>query len=33
MKVVKTQNRRGVCKHRGKLYNHGDEVTFKVSEL
>lgn len=21
---------RGVCKHRGKLYEHGNEVTFKV---
>ncbi len=21
---------RGVCEHRGKLYTHGEEVTFKV---
>ena len=21
---------RGICEHRGKLYTHGDEVTFKV---
>lgn len=23
---------RGVCSHRGKLYEHGEEVTFKVSD-
>lgn len=23
---------RGVCKHRGNLYSHGDEVTFKVEQ-
>lgn len=24
---------RGVCMNRGNLYQHGDEVTFKISEI